>query len=298
MKFKLKKYWLNCFVYISILFLLIVLIKSDYLIIPKIYSVNYLLFSFLTLFSGFLLNSAAWKQILDSSDLPVSYKHSISSTGLAVFGKYIPGKVWVLVGQAGYIINNKTKYSKSKVAALVLNASLILIWLGLILSVIGIFFLGEYYFVGIFFSIIFIVLTLIIFTSILHKVIEGLVRKVLKRNINILRLSNKALLKTALWYLLNWIFWCIGFYFLTKSLGGSDIHISVGLSFPLAACVGIFALIFPGGIGVRESVLIVSLTLAGLDVQLATTISIASRLWFLIGECFIFSLGFIMDKIK
>lgn len=297
MKFKLKKYWFNGFVYISILFLLIVLLKSDYLIIPRIYSVNFLLFSFLALFLGFLLNSAAWKQILDSSDLRVSYKHCISSTGLAVFGKYIPGKVWVLMGQAGYIVN-KTDYTKSKVAALVLNAHLILIWLGLILSVFGIFFLGDYYFVGFVFSVLCIFFTLIIFTRIPHKIIEGIVRKVLKRNINILRLSNKALLKTALWYLLNWIFWCIGFYFLTKSLGGSDVHISVGLSFPLAVCVGIFALIFPGGIGVRESVLIVSLTLAGLDVQLATTISIASRLWFLIGECFIFSLGFIMDKVK
>lgn len=297
MKFGLKKYWFNGFVYISIIFLFIILLNSDYLIIPEIYSVKYLLFSFLSLFLGFLLNAAAWGQILNSSGFPVSYKHSMSSTGLAVFGKYIPGKVWALVGQAGYIIN-KTKYSKSKVAALVLNALLILIWLGLILSVIGIFFLGEYWFVGIVFSVICIVLTITIFTSILHKVIEGLVRKVLKRNINILRLSNKALLKTSLWYLLNWMFWCIGFYFLTKSLGGSDIHISAGLSFPLAVCVGIFALIFPGGIGVREGVLIAYLTASGLDVQLATTISIASRLWFLIGECFIFSLGFIMDKFK
>ena len=100
-------------------------------------------------------------------------------------------------------------------------------------------------------------------------------------------------------YLLMWVLRCVGFYLLVVSLSnGTEIHIGIGLSYALALCVGFLALAVPGGLGVREGILVAYLTYAGFDLQQATTISIASRLWFLIGECFIFFTGFILDKLR
>ena len=46
----------------------------------------------------------------------------------------------------------------------------------------------------------------------------------------------------------------------------------------------------------REGILTGFLTIAGLDLPLATTIAVASRLWFMMGEFFIFSLALILEK--
>jgi uncharacterized membrane protein YbhN (UPF0104 family) len=44
----------------------------------------------------------------------------------------------------------------------------------------------------------------------------------------------------------------------------------------------------PGGLGVREGIIVLVLTATGLDVKVATTISVISRIWFISGEIFIF----------
>jgi len=56
------------------------------------------------------------------------------------------------------------------------------------------------------------------------------------------------------------------------------------------------AFIAPGGLGVREGVMVGYLTLAGLPIAEAVTIAGASRLWFLVGEAFIFTVGWLADR--
>jgi uncharacterized membrane protein YbhN (UPF0104 family) len=75
-----------------------------------------------------------------------------------------------------------------------------------------------------------------------------------------------------------------------------DVPWGVGFGFPLAGTLGIMTLISPGGLGTREAVLVGYLNLAGIPVVDATTIAVASRLWFLGGEIFIFILGWISHK--
>ncbi len=71
----------------------------------------------------------------------------------------------------------------------------------------------------------------------------------------------------------------------------------MGLVFPLSGTLGILAGFAPGGIGVREGLMVSCLVLAGFEITEAATISIASRLWFLIGESFIFAIGLIADRL-
>ncbi|HIA37549.1 MAG TPA: hypothetical protein EYN89_12675 [Flavobacteriales bacterium] len=69
-----------------------------------------------------------------------------------------------------------------------------------------------------------------------------------------------------------------------------------GFTFAIGTSLWILVIFAPEGIGVREGVLFAFLMLCGLEVPVATSISIASRLWFLCGEFFIFFLGLILKE--
>ena len=57
--------------YASLLFLLVALIRADYLVIPVIHDYLQLSLSLLLLFLGFLLNSISWGQMVRQADFPV-----------------------------------------------------------------------------------------------------------------------------------------------------------------------------------------------------------------------------------
>jgi hypothetical protein len=291
------KKWFKYFIYISLVFLVIALIKADYLVIPKIHSYFYLVLSIIFLFTGFIFNCVSWKKVINKSDLKVNFKNSIASVGLSIFGKYIPGKIWTIIGKAGYI-SEKYNYSFKKISSLSLNAQFITLWIGLILGEIGLFLLKGLKIWESIILVIWLFLTIIIFTDKTHKFTEKIINKFFNKKIDIPRLKFYNVLKVLPWFLLYWIFWCLSFYFLTKSMTGNNVSLNVGLGFALAGTLGVLAIIVPGGIGVREGILLSYLTLAGLNIQEATTISVVSRLWFLTGEFFIFILAVIIDRIN
>ena len=65
----------------------------------------------------------------------------------------------------------------------------------------------------------------------------------------------------------------------------------VALAFPLATTAGIVALPLPGGLGLREGILVGLLAIVGFSVSDATAYAIVARLWFLLGETFMFVVG-------
>ncbi|MEX0778950.1 MAG: hypothetical protein WD037_04400 [Balneolales bacterium] len=92
--------------------------------------------------------------------------------------------------------------------------------------------------------------------------------------------------------------WSAGFYFLILSLTDTPVSPSAGLSYALATNIGIMAIFAPGGLGVREAIIVGYLTFTGVSFAEATTISLASRLWFLVGEAFLFVAGLISNEYR
>ena len=90
----------------------------------------------------------------------------------------------------------------------------------------------------------------------------------------------------------------IGFYTFILSISDLDISAVVMSIFPLATTLGIMAIIVPGGLGVRESIMFGCLSMSGLSLTHATTITVAARFWFIFGEIFIFILGYITNKLS
>ncbi len=283
------------FVYISLFFLILALYKAHYLKIPRIFSSTALTISFLFLFIGFLGQAFCWKKILETSDYHVSFRTCLAGHGLSIFGKYIPGKIWTIIGRAVYV-SAKNDLPLNRLSALSLNEQFIAMWVGLILGISGISLLHGFRLWGWFSLLLWVSLTIIIFCTPIHKAVEYIVRCLLKKNITFPIMTVKSAFSIIPWSLVTWASWSIGFYFLVRGLTTLDIPWSIALGFPLGGTLGLMAFIIPGGIGVREGVITGYLNLAGIGFAEAGTISLVSRLWFMIGEIFIFFVGWVQDK--
>lgn len=282
-------------IYISLAFLAVALYKADYLKVPTIVSFPAMSASFLFLFAGFITGAVAWKHILKKSGYAVDWSECLAGVGLSIFSKYIPGKVWVIVGKAAYIAKNK-QYSLGNLSVISLNSQFITLWVGLSIGSIGLLLLDGLHLRGWFILLIWLGLSVVIFSRLAHDISERLITSVLKKNMKIPSLDIKSTLTIMPWFVLYWTLFSIGFYLLIVSLTTIDIPFSIGLGFPLSATLGIMAIIFPGGLGAREGAIVSYLTLSGIPIAEAAAIAVASRLWFLVGEIFIFIVGWIAHK--
>lgn len=291
----MKKHWYKYLVYASLLFLIYALYKADYLTVPRIYSYPALCSALFFLCIGMLCDALAWHTILRTHNIPVHISESIASKGLSVFAKFIPGKVWVVVGPAKYI-SEKTDTSLGTVSKISLDAQFILLWTGLSLGAVGMFCVNGMHKWGWLVLLAWCGLTTVIFVPLLHTLAEHAFSYILKRKITIPRLHPFSIIKILPPFIFFWLFLSFGFYFLMYSTGIKECSIMTGLAFPLAASLGIIAIIAPGGIGAREAVLAGYLVLAGVDLKDATSVAVVARVWFLIGEIFIFIIGILADR--
>lgn len=290
----MKKSYFKLYVYISLIFLVVTLYLADYLVVPRILSLSSLIICCVLLFLGFIFDGIAWTKILREHNYNTSYSVGIASSGRSIFGKYIPGKLWTILGRAGYVAQRQG-YSTKELSFISLDAQFISIWAALVIGSVGLIMLDGFSIYGLGILLMFVGLTLSIFTNIFHKVLSKLVKLLVKKDLDIPKLSFLKAIKVIPWFFLIWLFWSLSFYFLIKTVSGEDVRLVTGSGFALAGSLGIVAVIAPGGIGVREGVLTFFLILAGFNVELAASISIVSRLWFLIGEAFIFLFSFVIQ---
>ena len=286
-------------IYISIVFLIVTLLKGNYLSLPQNIKYSYLIPSFLILFAGFLTQGWAYQIILKKFGCVVRLNDALKAFGLNTFAKYIPGKIWMLLGPASYL-KNKYNYPTDKLVTISFTSEFISIWLVLFISSFIITLLDIALYIKLSCFILWLTLTLTLFTRFFHNFVQLLFLKIIKKEINIPSISFKCVVSVLPVFLLYWVFYAFGFHYLCLSFGESS-NILILFSFPLATVIGMIAFIFPGGLGIREGTLVLILVNANVPVEVATTISIASRFWFLIGEVFIFSIGFglnIFDKSK
>lgn len=287
--------WFKYFIFLSLAFLLIALYRANYLKVPIIYSYTSVGISFLLLGAGFIVNGLSWKAVLAQSEYKASGEASIAGFGLSIFAKYIPGKVLVILGRAGYIATRYT-YPMGKLSALSLSTQFIALWMGLTMGTLGLFVVGGFDQWKWLILSLWLFLTVVVFSKVLHGLLEKAVKVILKKNIHIPTLDTVSSIKVLPWFAAFWALWSAGFYFLVQGTYPHEVPFAIGLALPLSVALGIMAAIAPGGIGIREGFLSAFLVLAGFELADATTISVTSRLWFLIGESFIFILGWWLDR--
>jgi glycosyltransferase 2 family protein len=282
--------WHKYFIYLSLIFLVLFLYRMDYLKMPVVHSPITLVFSLLLLFLGFLADTFSWKKTLQMYGVNVVFAQALSSTGLSVFGKYMPGKLWAILGRAG-LISKHGKGTTSEISAIALSAQILSIVCGLILGMVALIIFSQslsYIFLS-------IAAILGLFVGLGSKKVkevgELLLSKILKKDILLPHIDFRQNAVLMPYFFLTWILWSIGFLFLVKSLVNYDVEIGAALVYPIAAVFGILALFAPGGLGVREGIMALLLKQVGVELSDAALISIASRLWSLSGELLLFSSG-------
>jgi uncharacterized membrane protein YbhN (UPF0104 family) len=289
------KNWFRYIFYASLIFLVIALVRADYLVVPDIHNYAKLGLSLALLFLGFLLNALSWPKVLEHTHCEINNRDGMASQGLSIFSKYIPGKLWVIMGRAEYLAK-RYKYPRKDLTSLSLDAQFIALWAALLLGTIGMIAVKGTNIYGLSVLILFALLSLVIFTSLFHSLAENLLVKILKKEVKVPQLPFRKVIRALLWYTLSWGTWSLAFWFMASSLVEGSLPFSIAFAFALAGSIGILSVFAPGGLGVREGILIAFLTMAGIAVQDATTIAVTSRLWFLTGEAFIFLVAFFLDR--
>lgn len=284
----------SLFFYSSLIFLGWTLYQNDFLQIPVIQSGWLFGLSVIWVGAGFIMTGAVWQQFFALSGYPTRFKECLAASGLSVFGKYIPGKLWVVVGVAS-VLSQKYHYPLSVLTIIGIKIQLCFIWVGLILGTIGLFLIDAFDQWGEGVFLLFGLLTLIIFSQKANQLFHRFAGKIVRRKIEIPALSFGAVLRIFPVLFLQWIFWSAGFSCLIAATTQPfNFSPATALGFPLAATFGLLAVFAPGGLGVREGILTAYLIQAGLSTSHAATISIAARMWFLLGEIILFAIGIVL----
>lgn len=268
----------------------ITLYHADYLRIPNVLGPIDLIGSFVLLFAGFLNSAICWKRVLMASGTCVPYRVCIAGMGLSVFAKYIPGKIWTVGGRAMYV-SEKTDSRLGLLMVASLRMQILAIWVGLGLGTVGLLGAERNRPWGYVTTSAWLLLMVVIFSRPVRQFVEACLRICFRWHLQIPRVSALATMKLLPRFILTWGFWALGFSFFARALLGNGVEWRIGLGFPLATTIGIVAVIFPGGVGVREGMLTAYLVAAGFSVADATTVAVASRLWFFVGEAFFFLAG-------
>ena len=289
--------WHKYLIYASLGFLIVALVKADYLQIPAIYSTVDLSLSFLFLFLGFIANAIAQQRLLEKSGYAIRTLQSIAMVGLNMFGKYIPGKMWIALGKAAYIAA-RSSYQVVDLSVLFVRAQFIAVWCGLLLGIIGILLNNAVGFLSWVGLLALAGLTVILFAPRANAVAEKILNKFSKNRVELTTLRLSKTLTVLPWFLSSWAFWGLGFYLMTRAITNHDVPVSAVFGFPLAGTLGILFLLAPGGVGIREGVIVGYLALLNFTLTESVTVAAASRLWFLLGELFIFVIGLICHRLS
>ncbi len=249
----------------------------------------YLVLSVIIFVSAYFIDVFAWQTILKQLQVKIPFSKGFVVLAFSNMGKYIPGKIFSVIGRIAVDTNNK-------------SIVLLSVFVEMIFLSISAFFFSIYVIYDIWhINPAILVLSLLILLILLRpffinsalKFIWGKQDK--KKEWEGSYFKNLGIFGL---YLLSWIWKGMAFFIMIKSVY-TDINISnlfyIGGSFALSWMIGFFAIIVPGGIGVREGIL--SLSLSGfIPEAMAIILSLFARIWIMIIELIALIVAIIISK--
>ncbi len=289
------------FVYASLGFVLVFVYRFDYLRLPALLAPAPLVFAVVALLGGFVLEAAGWRSMLARDGAPASMSIAIAASGRSILGKYIPGKLWMIVGRASWAARALGR-PVARLALVTLNAQVLALWAALLLGLPGMAWVGGLRIWGSLWLLLMLVFSCVLFSRVVHRRVEtwlGGRWPALGERLPHVEIATARV--AAPWMIAGWLALGAGFAALASSVVPAEARASVPaivlcLGFPLASALGMAAVFVPGGLGVREGVLTGYLVLAGMSVEWATSLAVASRIWFLAGELAWFAIGHVTGR--
>ena len=258
------------------------------------WNINYLFLflSFVFHLIAFTAFSKIWCILISAFGHHVHLKHAFKIAYITNLGRYIPGKIWPVIGMV-YLakqldIPEETSVTSWVIAMIfTIPAAFIVVFLAILFSPdvyadsMGTFLNSGFYFLS---ALLLAGSLLLLFAPNKTFVFFNYVLKKLKRPLLTFQLNIQTAFIIYFGYTVCWILYGFAFWLLVSSLI-TDISIpiipTIG-TFVLAYQVGYLAFFAPGGIGVRE--VIISTLLFPILGPITSGIAIAARVWNMIVE--------------
>lgn len=242
--------------------------------------------------------ASLWHYMTKLNQCAIGYFKAITAYLYSILGKYIPGKVFMLLAripsyeEAGAPIRKVTIcFFLENICTLLGAAFLFLISLLFFPNDI----LADYKWAT-------VLLVVIFFICINPKIINFFLRilgKMIKKQDMEIPITYGQMIKVVLLFIGNWIIVGIGFYMLACSIYPvpmSEMLYTAGI-FGLSCIIGILAIFAPSGLGVREGILVLGLGLV-MPEEYAVIISIVSRLWMTVSELALIGIAFVVNQLR
>jgi len=243
--------------------------------------INYssLILSILILLIFFVIYILIYKLLLEKNGGTLSFKKIYTLWFFSQFGKYIPGKVWVVMGKA-YLFQKEGVSKKTAAITVTLEFGFSIIG-GLIFALLSLPFWPKNQIIRSLYPLLCLIpIGLIaVYPSFFERVVNSLLG-IFKRERIKLGLSYYEMLSFISIYTLIWIIFGIAFYFFINALypiAVSSIPAITGM-FSFSWSIGFLSFFAPAGIGVREGILTILLSIC-IPMEVAALVSISSRLW-------------------
>jgi len=253
----------------------------------------YIFSSFPVVIFTYVLLVFIWKEILKKSGYDLSFKKMFKVWFVSNLGRYIPGKVWQFLGFI-YLLE-KEGVPKSRSFFISILAQSLSVLSGLFISVLFLrydfyerIFARSFWLSFLFFFFLLWVLVIIFYPKLLDWILN-LVLRILKRESVSLNLKTKSILFYFSSYFVCWLLFGFAFWMLVMGIIPVSFTSYFNLTgvFAGAFVLGFLAFFAPGGIGVREGIMVVFLSLY-FPLPVATLISLLSRVWITLAEIFCF----------
>lgn len=258
----------------------------------------YLALSVLLFIAHVSFNGIIWFFITQKSRCSIDFFQTFKFRVYSDFGKYIPGKVF----SYGILLYNyeKRNISKKKISICIFQEMLLSTMAAVIIAIASVFLLNIKQLDD--FKFIFLILIGICLIFLHPKVLQffaNLTFRILKKENIQIEINFFTIIRVIGLYIISWLIFGWAFYFFINSFfpySVSDYLFTTG-AFAMASIIGFGAIFAPAGLGVREGVLVFTLSII-FPAAVAAIISIISRIWMTLGELLIFSIVFSTDFIK
>jgi uncharacterized membrane protein YbhN (UPF0104 family) len=255
------------------------------------WELNYplLIISFFLFFLVYLFLIKVWLSLLKKVGSDLSFWKMFRIWFISNVGKYLPGKIWTVVGMIYLLEKEGVPKRKGLTTSIIGQALSVLSAFILSFTLLG-YTLYEkifsknpvIFFLAISFSI--AALIIVAYPKLLEISINLGLSLVKKERIN-LELRSRDLLLYLAYYIFSWFLFGLAFMVFIQSITqvNWNLYFSLTGAFAFSLTIGFLAVFVPGGLGVREGILVLLLSLY-FPLPVATLISIFSRLYISIVE--------------
>lgn len=257
-----------------------------------------LVFSYVFLLASFLITVYVWQFLLRILGEKLSYREALKIFALSNLARYTPGKIWHVFGK----IYLASKEGISKVKTL---ASISLEFFLTVVAACLVFLLSFAFWFPQFSNKIYLILVAVTFFGLfisyptVFGVFLNFFLKKFKREEVEINFKYKSILFVLFLFMLHWIFQGIGVFILARAVYSIDVSFLLSFigAYSVAWVLGFLSFLTPGGLGVREGILVFLLNFF-IPLPVAIVISIFARIWSLLFEVFMAAVSWIFVRPK